>query len=283
MELNPVNDTVGIEALDIDLNNLSAAEFEALYKGWLRHHVLLVRSQELTDAQLVDFTRRFGELDAEATVANALEWGTGEPGVLVVSNVVEDGVEIGILGAGEAIWHTDMNFIESPTKASVLYALEVPESGGDTGFCNMELALQTMPLGLRTRIEDLSIKHDASTDSGGYVREGFEPVTDVSRTEGAVHPIIRPNTETGRDTLYLGRRRHAYVVGLTVPESEALLDELWVHALRPEHIWYHTWQAGDVIVWDNRSTMHHRKPFDPGSRRIMHRTQVNDTPRPIAA
>ena len=282
MKLHPVSDALGIEAVGIDLNTLTDAEFEAVYDSWLDHHVLLVREQVLTDSQLVSFTKKLGELDAEVTVANALEWGTGEPGVLIVSNIIENGVEIGILGAGEAIWHTDMNFIDSPTKASILYALEIPEAGGDTGFCNMERALQTMSAGLRNRISDLSIKHDASTDSSGYVREGFEPVTDVSRTEGAIHPFIRRNIETGREALYLGRRRNAYVMGLPIPESEALLDEVWEHALRADHIWYHHWLPGDVIVWDNRSTMHHRKPFDPGSRRILHRTQVNDTPRPMA-
>ena len=282
MKLQPVSDALGIEAVGIDLNMLADTEFEAIYDGWLEHHVLLVREQALTDSQLVSFTEKLGELDAEATIANALEWGTGEPGVLIVSNVIEYGVEIGILGAGEAIWHTDMNFIESPTKASILYALEIPDAGGDTGFCNMERALQTMSSELRKRISDLSIKHDASTDSSGYVREGFEPVSDVSKAEGAIHPFIRPNTETGHETLYLGRRRNAYVMGLPISESEALLDEVWAHALRTDHIWYHHWQPGDVIVWDNRSTMHHRKPFDPGSRRILHRTQVNDTPRPTA-
>ena len=282
MELRPVSDALGIEVVGLDLNTLADTEFEVVYNSWLEHHVLLVREQALTDLQLVSFTNKLGELGAEVTVANALEWGTGEPGVLVVSNIIENGVEIGILGAGEAIWHTDMNFIESPTKASILYALEIPTTGGDTGFCNMERALQTMSAELRNRISELSIKHDASTDSSGYVREGFEPVTDVSKTEGAIHPLIRRNTETGREALYLGRRRNAYVMGLPVSESEALLDEIWEHALGTDHIWYHHWQPGDVIVWDNRSTMHHRKPFDPGSRRILHRTQVNDTPRPAA-
>ena len=282
MELRPVSDALGIEAIGVDLNTLGDAEFEAVYDSWLERHVLLLREQVLTDSQLVSFTNKLGELDAEVTVANALEWGTGEPGVLIVSNIIEGGVEIGVLGAGEAIWHTDMNFIESPTKASILYALEIPETGGDTGFCNMERALQTMPAELRSRISELSIKHDASTDSSGYVREGFEPVTDVSKTEGAIHPFIRCNTETGREALYLGRRRNAYVVELPVSESEALFDEVWEHALDDDHIWYHHWQPGDVIVWDNRSTMHHRKPFEPGSRRILHRTQVNDTPRPTS-
>lgn len=224
MELRPASNAVGVEAVDVDLNNLTVAEFDAVYDAWLDGHVLLVRGQMFTDPQLIAFSARFGEVDTEVTVSNALEWGTGEPGVLVVSNVVENGVEIGILGAGEAIWHTDMNFIETPTKASFLFALEVPKSGGDTGFCNMERAHETLSVDLRDRISDLSIKHDASTDSSGYVREGFEPVSDVSKTRGAIHPFIRRCGETGRDALYLGRRRNAYVTGLPVPELEALLD-----------------------------------------------------------
>jgi taurine dioxygenase len=283
MELRPVSDALGVEAVGVDLRRLSDADFDAIYRAWVDRHVLLVRGQELDDDDLVAFTRRFGDIDDEETVANALAWGTGVPGVLVVSNVVEDGREIGILGAGEAIWHSDMNFIETPTKASLLYSLEIPSSGGDTGFCNLERALDTLPDDLRRRIDGLSIKHDASTDSGGYLREGFDPVTDVSRTPGAIHPVARRNWETGHDTLFLGRRRHSYVMGLPVPESEALLDALWAHALDPSNVWYHRWQVGDLIIWDNRSTMHHRTPFDAGARRILHRTQVNDTPRPARA
>ena len=152
------------------------------------------------------------------------------PEILVISNVVENGMEIGSLGNAEAAWHTDMSYLETPPPGSLLYALEVPEAGGDTGFLNMYSALDHLPGDLRARIEGLAIKHDATTNSAGYLRAGTAPATDVRSSPGTCHPIIRHHGETGRPALYLGRRHLAYIPGLDLAESEALLDALWSHA-----------------------------------------------------
>ncbi|MEO7727172.1 MAG: TauD/TfdA family dioxygenase, partial [Burkholderiales bacterium] len=115
---------------------------------------------------------------------------------------------------------------------------------------------------------------DASRNSAGMLRKGWKEVTDPRETIGAVHPLVRTHPVTGRKALYLGRRLNAYIPGLAFVESEALLNALWKHAVRSESTWIQQWRVGDVIIWDNRCTMHRRDAFDPNQRRLMHRTQI---------
>jgi taurine dioxygenase len=178
-----------------------------------------------------------------------------------------------VLRDAEVVWHSDNSYREMPLSFSALYSLEVPPSGGDTGFANMYRAYETLDAGLRRRVEKLTIKHDMTYNSAGDLREGFRPVSDVRDAPGPRHPIVRTHPETGYNALYLGRRPNAYIDGLDVQESEAILDALWAHATRPELTWHHQWRAGDILMWDNRCVMHHRDPFDAGSRRVMHRIQ----------
>jgi taurine dioxygenase len=126
------------------------------------------------------------------------------------------------------------------------------------------------------------LKHDGTYNSGGFVRQGVTAVDDPVMSPGAWHPLVCTHPETKRRALYLGRRRNAYIQGLPLTESEALLEELWPAATREEFVWRHEWQVGDVVLWDNRCTMHRRDPFDPNSRRILHRTQIKGETRPAA-
>lgn len=167
-----------------------------------------------------------------------------------------------------------MSYLEAPPKASMLYALEVPPAGGNTYFCNMYRAYESLPDPLRNKIAGFTLKHDATYNSGGYVRQGLSAVDDPLTSPGVYHPLVCTHPETGRRALYLGRRRNAHVAGLSLEESEALLDELWSYATQDAGVWYNEWKAGDVVLWDNRSTMHRRDPFDVDSRRILHRTQI---------
>ncbi len=274
LDITPVSPAIGAEVRGVDLATIDDATFEALHKTWLEYGVLLLRNQSLTDAELVAFSRRFGDLDEAPPNENGKGGVDGFPEVLVLSNVKENGKAIGALGNAEAIWHSDMNYIAEPPTGSVLYSLEVPDTGGDTGFCNMYKALEELPADIRHRIANLKIKHDSSTNSGGFLREGAKPVTDVRECPGAVHPIVRTHPETGRKALFIGRRRFAYVMGLDLDESESLLDDIWSHATRDDFTWHHQWRVGDVLIWDNRSTMHRRDDFDDSARRIMHRTQI---------
>jgi taurine dioxygenase len=173
-----------------------------------------------------------------------------------------------------------MSYLEDPPKASMLYAIEIPPSGGNTYFCNMYRVFELIPEALKRRIAALTLKHDGTYNSGGYVRQGVTPADDPRTSPGAYHPIVCTHPDTGRKMLYLGRRRNAYIGGLSLSESDALLDELWSYASRDEVSWGHEWSTGDLVLWDNRCTMHRRDPFDPNTRRILHRTQIKGETRP---
>jgi taurine dioxygenase len=281
-QIIPSGQALGAEIRNLDLRNLSDSEFDSIHDAWLNHLVVLLRAQQLTDENLIRFSRRLGNLDWAPVQETGRRFVEGHPEIYVVSNVIENGVPIGSLGAGEAVWHTDMSYLETPPKASLLYALEVPRAGGNTYFCNMYLAYEHLPASLKRRASGLQVKHDGTYNSGGYVRQGLTAVNDPVTSPGAYHPLVVTHPETGRRALYLGRRRNAYLGGLSLVESEALLDELWSYATRDEIVWHNEWQAGDVVLWDNRCTMHRRDPFDPQSRRILHRTQIQGgiPPRP---
>ena len=280
--VTPTGAALGAEVGGVDLRSLSDADFAAVYRAWLDHSVVLMRGQVLSDDDLIAFSRRFGELDFAPIQENGRRFVDGHPEIYVVSNVVENGVAIGSLGAGEAVWHTDMSYLEDPPKASMLYAIEVPLEGGNTGFTSMYRAYEALPEALKRRLSGRRVKHDGTYNSGGYVRQGVTPTDDPREAPGMYHPIVCTHPETGRKGLYLGRRRNAYVEGMELAESEALLDEVWEYATRDDLTWYNRWRVGDVVLWDNRCTMHRRDPFDAASRRIMHRTQMKGEARPAA-
>ena len=281
-EITPTGAALGADIEHLDLKNITDQDFAIIHRAWLDHLVVRFRGQQLSDDDLIAFSRRFGELDWAPVQETGRRFVEGHPEIYVVSNVIENGQPIGSLGAGEAVWHTDMSYLEEPPKASMLYALEVPPAGGDTYFCNMYRAYESLPDVLRRRIAGLSLKHDATYNSGGYVRQGLSAMDDPEHSPGVYHPLVPKHPETGRPVLYLGRRRNAYIGGLSLAESEALLDELWSYATQDAVSWRNEWQLGDVVLWDNRCTMHRRDPFDPDARRILHRTQIKGGRRPAA-
>jgi taurine dioxygenase len=278
----PSGKPLGAEIRGIDLKTLDDDGFAALYRAWLDHLVIAVRGQTLSDGDLLAFSRRLGDLEWAPVQETGRRFVEGLPEIYVVSNVMREGVPIGSLGAGEATWHTDMSYLEMPPKASVLYALEVPPAGGNTYFCSMYHAYESLPDEVRRRIATLTLKHDATYNSGGYVRQGLAATDDPVRSSGVYHPLVCTHPETGRSLLYLGRRRNAYIGGLSLSESEALLDELWSYAADQASAWHIEWQVGDLVLWDNRCTMHRRDAFDPNSRRVLHRTQIKGETRPAA-
>ena len=282
LDVIPTGAALGAQVRGVNLRNLDAAAFARLMQAWHGHSVVLVRDQQLSDQDLIAFSRRLGELDWAPIQENGRRFVEGHPEIYIVSNVKVNGEPIGSLGDGEAVWHTDMSYLDVPPKASMLYALEVPPTGGNTSFCTMYGIYEALRAGLKARIAGLKIKHDGTYNSGGYVREGVTATDDPLTSPGAVHPLVCTHPNTGRRMLYLGRRRNAYLLGLALADSEALLDELWSFVDRPQFAWEHVWRVGDLVLWDNRCTMHRRDAFDPSSRRIMHRTQVKGEQRPAA-
>jgi taurine dioxygenase len=280
LDVVPTGAALAAEVRGVDLRRVDEAAFAQMMDGWHEHSVLLFRGQSLSDQDLIAFSRRLGDLDWAPVQENGRRFVEGLPEIYIVSNVKVNGEAIGSLGDGEAVWHTDMSYLDVPPKASMLYSLEIPPTGGNTSFCTMYGVYDALPARLKERIAGLKIKHDGTYNSGGYVRQGVAATDDPITSPGAVHPLVCTHPANGRRMLYLGRRRNAYLVGLPLKESEALLDELWSFVDRPEIAWEHVWRVGDLVLWDNRCTMHRRDAFDPGTRRIMHRTQVKGEQRP---
>jgi taurine dioxygenase len=276
MEVIPLTAQIGAEIRGLDVRRLDSETFDHLYQTWLDHQVLLIRDQDLDDDSLQAFAGRFGPLQERpfGNISEEEKKKFSNRYVTVISNIVENGKPLGGLGNLDAAWHSDMTYIDIPPTASLLYSVEIPDEGGDTHFANQHAALESLPPELRQRASAHTIKHDATHNSVGGLRQGFEEIADPRDIPGAVHPIVRRHNETGLDCLYLGRRDHAYVDGMPLAESEALLDELWSYAALPQNCMSHHWRVGDLVIWDNRSVLHRRDGFPTQSRRMMRRCQV---------
>ncbi len=276
MKISALTANFVAEIEDINLSAINGSEFEQLYTAWLKYGVLRIRNQQLDDAQLQTFSKRFGPLE-EAPFGRMSEADKAKIKnryITTLSNITVDGKPIGGLGNSEATWHSDMTYIENPPPASLLLGIEIPDEGGDTHFANQYAALDALPGKLRNRISQLTLKHNAAHTSIGKLRPGYEPFDDPRQAPGAIHPLIKTHSESGKPALFLGRREWAYIPGLSVPESEALLDEIWSYAALAENTWTQKWQPMDLIIWDNRCVMHRRDGFDDNSRRYMRRCQV---------
>ena len=283
MKITPIKTGFVADISDIELTSISDPEFDRLYAAWLTYGVLRVRGQAITEDQLQSFSAKFGPLEEipmgrmpeseRAKIKNRY--------VTQLSNIFHNGKPIGGLGNAEASWHSDMTYVETPPPASILLAIEIPATGGDTYFSDQQAALDAIPGALKTRLQTLTIKHNAAHTSIGKLRPGYEPFDDPREAPGAIHPIIRKHSETGAQCLYLGRREWAYIPGLSLQDSETLLDEIWSYAAQPDHVWRQQWQPSDLIIWDNRRVLHRRDDFDQNARRLMKRCQVLS--RPAAA
>ena len=283
MRIIPIGEMIAADIQDANLSQpLDDVSIAAIAEAWNENLVLRFRNQHLSDADLIRFSSYFGELDPPGPNPYGVTFLPEFPEINVISNVKDDtGVPIGNLGDGEAVWHADMTYIDNPPEAGILYALEVPVGQGDTYFANMVAAYNDLPSDLRVAIEGKTLIHDAAHNSAGMLRKGYEEIKDVKLTPGARHPLAYED-QHGRVSLFLGRRPHAYIVGMEESDSDSLLDALWAHATRPKYSWHNEWQKGDLVMWQNRMVMHRRDAFDPSTRRVMHRTQLKGK-SPIAA
>ena len=273
--IHPLSPALGAEISNVDLHApVSPAALAEIKQAWDEHLVLRFRGQMLSDQNLLDLSRLFGELDPPGPNPYGKPFLEDFPEINVISNVKVGGAPIGNLGDGEAVWHCDMTYVESPPRAALLHALEIPPSGGDTFWSNMYLAYETLPDEMKAKISGRRAIHDATYNSAGVMRKGMSPVTDPRQAPGAHQPLVISHPDTGRAALYLGRRRNSYIIGMELDESEALLEALWAHATQPQFAFRQEWRLHDLILWDNRCTLHRRDSFDPQTRRVMHRTQI---------
>ena len=268
--------SLGGEIVDLDISNkLTQDQINFINQSWDERLVLVFKKQNLDDHKLINFSKYFGELDPPGPNPYGITFLPEFPEINVISNVKnEQGTPIGNLGDGEAVWHADMTYLQLPPKAGILYALEVPENQGNTHFANMALAYNELPNKLKEKIDDKILIHDSAHNSAGMLRKGYSEVDNPSETPGARHPMVITDKNTNKKLLFLGRRPHAYIIGLELEESENLLNEIWEHATQEKFTWTQKWEKGDLLMWKNLNVLHKRDAFDPNTRRVMHRTQI---------
>jgi taurine dioxygenase len=282
LQIVPMDAALGAEIRGVDLARLDDPTFAKIHEAWLEQLLIVFRGQSLKAQDLVSLARRFGtpvtssnlhQRDLAERTANQLF--DLPPEVTVVTNLQADGKPVGILGDGEIVWHSDFSFKDRPTAARMLLAVELPPQGqGKTYFVNCYAAYETLSADMKQRLSGKTIKQGNVVDTAMKLRPGASLEADIRNLPGPSHPIIATHPKTGRNMLYLGRRHSAYVNGLPLEESESLLDELWAHCTDSRFCYTHVWSPGDVVVWDNRATLHKRDAFDSSNRRVLYAAQV---------
>jgi len=261
--------------LGLDLAQpLSAGDFARIHQAHLDYHVLVFRGQQITPAQHIAFSRRFGPLQIHVLKQFQLPQ---HPEILVVSNIIENGLPIGLGDAGH-FWHSDLSYKEKPSLGSLLHAQELPEEGGDTLFSNMHLLWDTVPVHLRRAVEGQSAEH---TYLARYAelqqRSPWRPnltAEQVAEVKPVVHPVVRVHPETGRRALFVSEHFTTRIVDLPEDESRAVLDELFAYVGQSQYVYRHAWQPHDLVFWDNRSVQHLAAGCPDSMRRKLYRTTV---------
>lgn len=277
MRVTPLSDALGAEVTGIDVADAASYDFEALRRALLAHLVLAIRDQHLSPADHIAFSRRFGDLEVHLATDHLHP---KHPEILLVSNKKVDGRYIGAVSAGD-YWHSDLSCQARPTGESLLYALEMPEVGGDTEWANMYAAYEALPASTRRRIDGLRAIHTFNRMRNPRVHVPEMHRDDAAMRYGArspadaVHPMVRTHPATGRKALYVSPRFTIGIAGLDDAEAQPLLDELFAHQVRREFVYRHKWRVGDLVIWDNRCTIHYAcRGFPPGAIRHLHRTSV---------
>lgn len=276
LQVRRLSNALGAEVAGVDLSQpLDAGTVDTIRDLWHEHLVLLFREQSITPAQHVAFSRHFGDLDAnEANPFYRLE---EQPEILQITNRMRDGKPSETRNVGRN-WHSDLSYTSHPAKGSLLWCDEKPEVGGDTMFTNMYLAYETLSEKMREILDDLWAVHDISLVKGIGERDPAK-VAEMKRISPPIaHPVVRVHPDTGRKALFVSERVHKFV-GMTYEESRPILDYLCEHAVQPEFVYRHQWRVHDLLMWDNRCTMHLAlADFDQTKPRHMLRTTLLGDP-----
>ena len=276
IEVHPLHDALGAEVRGVDLSrDIAPEDFKAIHRAHLDHGILLFRDQDLTPEQHKGFSLRFGPPEIHVVSWYRLP---GHPEIIVVSNKKgADGKPLGLEDAGR-YWHSDMSYLPAPALGSILYAREVPPTGGDTKFAGMHAAFDALPADRKAQLSKMrAIHHFGSRWYREKDKAGIRPPMtkeEEEKTPPVDHPIIRTHPENGRKSIYAG----GFTMGVVGMEQEAaleFLDELEAFVSQPQFVYTHQWRAGDVVFWDNRCTMHHATNYDAKNHtRHMHRTTI---------
>lgn len=279
-EVRPFPAPVGAEILGLDISKpISDEDFARIHRAHLDHHVLVFRNQQITPAEHIDFSRRFGPLEIHVLHQFHLK---NHPEILIVSNIKENGEPIGLGDAG-AYWHSDLSYKPQPSLGSLLHAQELPSEGGDTLFADQHLAWEALRPDLQQRILPLKAEHSYLAKYEELrAKNPWRPKlsqAQVDQVTPAVQPVVRTHPETGRKALFVSEHFTTGIVGLPKEESDALLAELFAHSVKPEFVYRHRWAPHDLVFWDNRSLMHLAAGTPDHLRRRLNRTTIaGDTP-----
>jgi taurine dioxygenase len=277
-EVVPLTKHIGAQIRGIDLREKPDDDtVRAIYQAWLDHLVLIFPGQKLSQEDFLRATGYFGELSALSRPAKYFPKGYSKllPGIMMISNIRENGEPIGALPDGEMMFHHDMIHAEVPSKATLLYSLEIPSAGGNTLFASGYAAYDTLDPAIRNRLEGKKALHHynyGSTIKGD--NRGTEAFAEC------VHPVFRTHEDTGKKAIYVNRLMTVKVLDMPEDESKELLNAVFDHAEKPEFVYEHVWHTDDLLLWDNRCSSHARTDFPSTERRLMLRTTVQGTVRP---
>lgn len=266
LEITPLNGALGARIDNIDLSKpLDEKTAEAVKQAFYEHVALLFRGQDLNAPTQIAFTKHFGE--AQEHPLKTRRTVEGYPSVLILENQPDKP------GARNDYWHSDISHAECPPKGTILHSKIVPEGKGDTMICNMYAAWDSLSVGMQKMIGGLRAWHSAAATQRRNNLENNDGIEIKKIPDPCLHPVVRTNPETGRKALFVNPHFVTHFEGMTEAESKPLLDYLIAHSTQPENIYRHHWRAGDVLMWDNRATMHYAvRDYSPHDRRLMHRT-----------
>ncbi len=277
-EVVPLTKHIGAEIRGIDLREKPSVEtVRAIYQAWLDHLVLIFPGQELSQEDLIRATGFFGEMGALSRPPKYFPKGYSKllPGIMMISNIRENGEPIGALPDGEMMFHHDMIHAEVPSKATLLYSVEIPSAGGNTLFASGYAAYDTLDPAIRERLEGKKALHHYNY--GSTIRGDNRGTEAFAERE---HPVFRTHEDTGRKAVYVNRLMTVKVLDIPEDESGRLLNAVYDHAEKREFVYEHAWRVGDLLLWDNRCSSHARTDFPSTERRLMLRTTVQGTVRP---
>ena len=262
IQVKPRSGTLGAEILGVDLSEpMDDAVFDEIERAFHDHLVIVLRNQSISAGDLLAFSKRFGPVEPHPLGSRrGLE---EHPEVMVLEN------KPGKLGPRNDFWHSDISFDVKPPLSSILYAITVTEGRADTMFCNMYHAYDGLSDGLRSMLDGMRAMHSAER----LVQEVPNRLSVDVAPPAVPHPVVRTHVGTGRKALYVNPHYTLNFEGWTEAESKPLLEMLIAHATRHENIYRHHWQVGDVLMWDNRCTMHYAvRDYDDKMPRLMYRT-----------
>ena len=271
LTLDKLGPSFGVEVLGVDLKQATDEQIAAISDALLTYKVVFFRGQDLDDDDQVEFGRRLGDLTVAHPVVDGLD--AAHPEIYNLDSADPD-------FAFSDVWHTDVTFMERPPLGSILRAVQLPDHGGDTSWVDSQLAYESLSAPVRQLVDSLDAVHDGNREWGEYLKRGrggrgnlWEGKT-VTELPPVVHPVVRVHPQTGRKGLFVNPGFTSHIVGVSDAESRGILDLLYAHLTKPEHIVRHRWRPGDVAMWDNRSTSHYANRDYGDFRRIMHRVTL---------